>query len=247
MARITWDALGERTYEIGTDRGVFYSYEGGLYVNGLPWNGLTGVSDSNGGREASTLYSGGIKVDTAYNSEEYSGVIKCYTYPDEFEKYLGVAELKQGLFIRQQDRDMFGLCYRTFVGNDTAGTEYGYKLHLVYNCVVKDFSRNYSTVNESIELGQTEITFETYPLEMEDDAYKPISEIIIDSRCIRRSKMQVLEGILYGDEENTARLPLPDEFVELLTEPQPMPPEWYLYPNPLIYPDSTLYPEAQEG
>ena len=247
MARITWDALGEREYEIGVDRGVFYPSEGGMFTNGIAWNGLTGVDDSNGGREASALYSGGIKVDTAYTQEEYSGVIKCYTYPDEFEKYLGVVELAQGLFIRQQDRDLFGFSYRTLVGNDTAGTEHGYKIHLIYNCVVKDFSRKYSTVNDSMEVGQTEISFETYPVEMEDDSYKPVNEIIIDSRFIRRSVMRVLENVLYGDEENPARLPLPDELLELLSEPQPIPPEWDLYPNPLIYPDPTLYPEAQEG
>lgn len=247
MARITWDALGERIYEIGVDRGVFYPLVGGVYTNGIAWNGLTGVSDDNGGREATKLYTGGIKADVEYTPDEYSGKIRCYTYPDEFEPYLGVTELRHGLFARQQDRSMFGFTYRSIVGNDTDGRDFGYKIHLLYNCLVNDFSRSYSSVNGNLDVGQTEISFETFPQDMGDDEYKPASELIIDSRSMKDTTLELLETILYGDEENAPRLPFPDELMDLMNEPYPIPPEWYLYPNPLIYPAGSLYPEEQEG
>lgn len=119
MARLTWDAPGERKYEIGVDRGVFYKYVGGAYMNGIAWNGLTGVDDDAGGRDATTLYSGGVKMRTERTLEEYSGKIKCYTYPDELEDYLGETQVRPGVFIRQQDMEPFGFCYRSLVGNDT--------------------------------------------------------------------------------------------------------------------------------
>ena len=157
MGRLTWDALGERKYEIGVDHGVFYRYEGGIYTGGIAWNGLTGIDDDNGGRDASPLYSGGVKVGSEYTSEEYSGIIKCYIFPDEFEEYLGEREIAPGIYARQQDRDQFGFCYRSRKGNDTEGTEHGYKLHLIYNMKVTDFSRSYATVNDSMDIQETEI------------------------------------------------------------------------------------------
>ena len=245
MARIIWDALGERRYEIGVDRGVFYSLEAGEYANGIPWNGLTGVDDASTGREATPLYSGGVKAASEYTAEEYAGKIKCFTYPDEFEKYLGTVELQTGIFGRQQKRDLVAFCYRSFVGNDTEGAEHGYKIHIIYNCRVTDFSRSYSTINASNEIQETEISFETFPQEVDNDEYKPMSEIVLDSRFVDSEALATLEGILYGDDA-APRLPFPDEIIEMFIVPEPMPPEWYLYPNNLIYPADTLYPEQQE-
>ena len=242
MATLTWDALGERKYEIGVDHGVFYRYEGGIYTGGVAWNGLTGVDDNTGGRDASPLYSGGVKVGSEYTSEEYSGSIRCYTFPDEFEEYLGEQEIAPGIYARQQDRDLFGLCYRSKKGNDTEGTDYGYKLHLIYNMKVTDFSRSYSTVNESMDIQETEISFETFPQPVDDEEFDPMSEIVLDSTLLDSDIMQTLEEILYGTDDVEPRLPFPDEIIELTTPKQEMPDSWKLFPNTLVYPGADLHP-----
>lgn len=246
MGRITWDALGERRYEIGVDRGVFYRYEGGVYIDGVAWNGLTGVDDESGGRDESPLYSGGVKVGSEYTAEDYSGKIKCYTYPDEFEEFLGEDELAPGVYARQQSRTLFGFTYRSYVGNDTESVEHGYRIHLIYNMKVTDFSRSYSTLNNSTELNVTEISFETFPQTLSDD-YSPMSEIIIDSRTINADALQELENILYGTEDDEPRLPYPEEIMEIIAVPEEMPPEWRLYPNVLIYPAETVIPTPESS
>lgn len=242
MATLTWDALGERKYEIGVDHGVFYRYEGGIYTGGVAWNGLTGVDDNTGGRDASPLYSGGVKVGSEYTSEEYSGSIRCYTFPDEFEEYLGEQEIAPGIYARQQDRDQFGFCYRSKKGNDTEGTEHGYKLHLIYNMKVTDFSRSYSTVNESMDIQETEISFETFPQPVDDEEFDPMSEIVLDSTLLNPDVLEELEEILYGTEDGEPRLPFPDEIIELTTPKEEMPDAWKLFPNTLVYPAADLHP-----
>lgn len=247
MGRLTWDALGERKYEIGVDHGVFYPFEGGIYTGGIAWNGLTGVDDNNGGRDASPLYSGGVKVGSEYTSEEYSGSIKCYTFPDEFEEYLGEREITPGIFARQQDRGQFAFCYRSKVGNDTEGTDHGYRIHMIYNMRVTDFSRAYSTVNESMDIQETNISFETFPQEIDDDEFDPASEIVIDSTLLDPDVLNTLEEIIYGTDDADPRLPFPDEIIELTTPKQEMPDSWKLFPNTLVHPDESLYPYVKGG
>ena len=246
MSRIVWDAPGERRYEIGVDRGVFYSQVGGIYTNGVAWNGLTGVDDENGGRDATPLYSGDIKVGSEYTPEEYSGSIRCYTYPDEFEEYLGEAEVIPGVYARQQGRELFGLCYRSLIGNDTEGTDHGYKVHLVYNMRVTDFSRSYATINDSNEVQETQISFESFPQEVSDEELDPMCEIVIDSRLVDGEVLKSLEDILYGTEDTVARLPFPDEIIEMTTVREEMPEEWDSYPNVLAYPSDELSPHENE-
>ena len=247
MGRLIWDALGERKYEIGVDHGVFYPFEGGIYTGGIAWNGLTGVEDDTGGRDASPLYSGGVKVGSEYTSEEYSGSIKCYTFPDEFEEYLGERELTAGIFARQQDRDQFGFCYRSRIGNDTEGTEHGYRIHMIYNMRVTDFSRAYSTVNDAMDIQETTISFETFPQEIDDEEFDPVSEIVIDSTLLDPDVLNNLEEIIYGTDDADPRLPFPDEIIELTIPKQEMPEEWKLFPNTLVHPDENLYPYVKGG
>lgn len=247
MATLTWDALGERKYEIGVGHGVFYRYEGGIYTGGIAWNGLTGVDDDPGGRDASPLYSGGVKVGSEYTSEEYSGIIKCYTFPDEFEEYLGEREIGAGIYARQQDRDLFGFCYKSRKGNDTEGVDHGYKLHIIYNMRVTDFSRSYSTVNESMEIQETEISFETFPQAVDDDEFDPISELVLDSTLLDPDVLKTLEEIIYGTEDEEPRLPFPDEIIELTAPKQEMPEEWKTFPNVLLYPAENVLPDDRGG
>ena len=214
MSRLTWDSPGERRYETGVDRGVFYPQIGGIYTNGIAWNGLTGVDDEIGGREATPLYSGDIKMASEYTPEEYSGSIRCYTYPDEFEEYLGETEVLPGLYARQQERGFFGFSYRSLIGNDAEGIEHGYKLHLVYNMRVSDFSRSYATVNDSNEIQETQIAFDSFPQEVSDEDIDPMSELILDSRLVDPELLEAIEDILYG-EDGAPRLPYPDEIMEI--------------------------------
>lgn len=242
MSRIVWDALGKHRYEIGVDRGVFYPLVGPDFTDGVPWDGLTGVDDDIGGREATVLYSRDVKVAAEYTPEEYSGKIKCFTYPDEFEEFLGETEIGPGIYARQQSRDLFGFSYRSMIGNDTEGREHGYKIHLIYNMRVTEFSRSYTTINESMEVGETEISFETFPQRSSDPAYEPISEITLDSRTTDPDVLARLENILYGTVNDSPRLPYPDEILEMFVPEQPIPEDWYLFPNDLIYPANNLYP-----
>lgn len=242
MSRIVWDALGKHRYEIGVDRGVFYPLVGPDFTDGIAWDGLTGVDDDIGGREATPLYSRDVKVGAEYTPEEYSGKIKCFTYPDEFEEFLGEIEIGPGVYARQQERNLFGFTYRSKIGNDTEGTEHGYKIHLIYNMRVTEFSRSYTTINESMEVGETEISFETFPVDTELEDFVPISEIVIDSRFVDDEILSTIEDILYGTSDTTARLPYPNELISMLRVPEPIPEEWILFPNALIQPTGNLYP-----
>lgn len=250
MARLTWDAPDDRIYEIGIDRGVFYRpFEKG-YARGVAWSGLIGVDDESSAGDAHPLYHGDVRVSAAYTYEECSGKIKCYTYPDEFEPYLGVTEINRGIFARNQPKKMFGFCYRSLVGNGTDGLNHGYKLHLLYNLHVSDFGRSYSSINNSVDLGDVVISFDSYAYEFSafNLFYEPTSEIVIDSRLISADALQVVEEILYG-ENGEARLPSPDELSQFFkgSVVPPFPDDLYPYPHNSVFPKTDLYPYKREG
>lgn len=247
MARITWDALGERLFEIGLDRGVLYTLSPEEeYTNGVPWNGLTSVSDNNSGYEGTALYTNGTKTGAVYTNEEYGGTINCYTYPIELEEMFGEVKIANGIYARQQDRPLFGLCYRTLVGNDADGSDYGYKLHLVYNARVNEYSRSFSSLNDSASPGEISIPFETFPVDTSN--MKPVSEIVIDSVTFGQARMAWLEGILYGsdDTNNLPRLPYPDEIIDLYSNEELTESDWSGYPNDRLFPDDDLYPGSSD-
>ena len=133
MPKLVWDKTGERYYETGVKQGVLYPIDAqGTYPKGVAWNGLTNVTESPSGAEATALYADDIKYLNLMSTEEFGGTIEAYTYPDEFAECDGSASLATGVYIGQQPRKTFGLCYRTTVGNDVDNNNYGYKLHLVY-------------------------------------------------------------------------------------------------------------------
>lgn len=247
MSRIVWDALGERLFEIGLDRGVLYTLSNEEELtNGVPWNGLTGVEDSNGGHESTPLYSNDSKVAAVYTNEEYGGTIKCYTYPRELEELFGETKIAQGIYARQQERGLFGLCYRTLIGNDTEGESFGYKLHLVYNARIGDYSRSYSSLASSLNAGEISIPFETFPIDTE--GMNPISEIVVDSTAFSKDRISWLEDILYGTDStnNEPRLPYPDEIIELYSNEDLTQADWSGYPNNNLFPDDDLYPGSAD-
>lgn len=215
MAKLIWDKTGERYYETGVKYGVLYPQSTeGKYPKGVAWNGLTAVTESPSGAEATALYADDMKYLNLYSAEEFGATIEAYTYPDEFAECDGSAELTPGVSIGQQDRKSFGFSYRTALGNDVDGSDHGYKLHLIYGCKAAPSERAFATINDSPEA----ITFswEVTSTPVNVTGFKPTSCITIDSTKVDGEKLAALEKILYGDAETEARLPLPDEVATLM-------------------------------
>lgn len=220
MARLKWDEDSKRLYETGVDRGVLYPKGAtGDYPKGVPWSGLTSVSESPSGAENTALYADNIKYLNLRSAEEFGCTIEAYTYPDEFAECDGTAQLADGVMIGQQPRKSFGFSYRTRVGNDVEGDSHGYKIHLVYGCTASPSERSYQTVNDSPEAITFSWEVSTTPVNV--TGFKPTALLVIDSTKVDAEKLKALEDILYGKDAPTgseggsgateARLPLPDE------------------------------------
>lgn len=227
MARLVWDADSQRLYETGVDHGVLYvKGSNGTYPAGVAWNGLTAVTESPSGAESTPLYADNIKYLNLRSAEEFGATIEAYTYPDEFAQCDGSAELANGVMIGQQTRKMFGLSYRTKIGNDTDGEDHGYKLHLIYGCDAAPSERGYQTVNDSPSAITFSWTVSTTPVNV--SGFKPTASLTIDSTKVDATKLKTLEDILYGSDTSTfaegdatsseARLPLPDEVANIFAE-----------------------------
>lgn len=214
MAKITWDNTGERYYETGVKNGVLYVQEAGAYPKGVAWNGLTAVTESPSGAEATALYADDFKYLNLMSNEEFGATIEAYTYPDEFAECDGSAALVEGVMLGQQKRKTFGLCYRTVLGNDTEGNEYGYKLHIIYGALAAPSEKAYATINDSPEAITFSWEVTTTPVNVAD--HKPTASITIDSTKVDADKLAALEAVLYGSESEEARLPLPDEIKTLM-------------------------------
>lgn len=213
--KLVWDQTGERYYETGVRQGVLYPMqEGGTYTKGVAWNGLTAVTESPSGAEATALYADDIKYLNLLSTEEFGCTIEAYTYPDEFAECDGSASLAAGVNIGQQKRKTFGLCYRTVLGNDVDNNDYAYKLHLVYGCLASPSEKAYSTINDSPDAITFSWEVTTTPVAV--TGFKPTACITIDSTKANAEKLTALEAILYGDGETEARLPLPNEIATLM-------------------------------
>lgn len=224
MAKIVWDQTGERLYETGVDHGVLYPIqEGNLYNKGVAWNGLTGVTESPSGAEATDQYADNIKYLSMRSAETFGATIEAYTYPDEFGECDGSAEIATGVQIGQQSRKMFGLCYRTVLGNDTNGNDHGYKLHLIYGATASPSEKGYATINDSPEAITFSWEVTTTPVNV--TGFKPTACITIDSTKANKTDLASLEEILYGKDPSgpeaqdgvEPRLPLPDEVAEIMS------------------------------
>ena len=216
MPKLTWDNTGERIFETGVKQGVLYPIQSdGKYTKGVAWNGLTAVTESPSGAEATALYADDIKYLNLLSNEEFGATIEAYTYPDEFAECDGSAELATGVMIGQQKRKIFGLCYRTTIGNDVEGNDYGYKLHLVYGCLAAPSEKGYSTINDNPDAITFSWEVSTTPVNVA--GFKPTSQITIDSTKADPTKLAALEAVLYGSAETEAKLPLPDEVATLMS------------------------------
>lgn len=215
MPKLTWDNIGEKLYETGTSNGVLYPVDdAGAYPKGVAWNGLTGVEENPSGGEATKIYADDIVYGVMYSREEYGATIKAYTYPDEFAECDGSVELAAGVVIGQQTRKSFGLAYKTKLANDVKGEDYGYKIHLVYGCRVSPSSRSNQTINDSPSA--LELSWEVTTSPVNVTGHDATSTLVIDSTKVEAAKLTKLEEVLFGSETASARLPLPDEILELI-------------------------------
>ena len=215
MSKLVWDATGERKYETGVRNGVLYVMaEGGTYPKGVAWNGLTAVTESPSGAEATALYADDTKYLNLISAEEFGATIEAYTYPDEFAECDGSATLAAGVTIGQQPRKTFGMSYRTVYGNDVNNESYGYKLHLIYGAVAAPSEKAYATINDSPEAITFSWEVKTTPVNV--TGHKPTASLTIDSTKVDQTKLKKIEDILYGAAEGEARLPLPDEIIKII-------------------------------
>lgn len=219
--RAVWDEIGKRTFETGVDHGMLYPQKDGKYPKGVPWNGLVSVSENPSGAEDNPLYADNMKYLNIKSAEELGLGIECYTYPDEWDACDGSAEMIPGVKLGQQKRNTFGFSYRTKLGNDTAGEDYGYKIHLVYGCSASPSEKSYQTINDSPEAITMSYDITTTPVVVE--GFKPVASITIDSTKIAPDLLTKLEDVLYGTDPTTPEgedgkdpmLPLPADLVAL--------------------------------
>lgn len=215
MSKLTWSETGNRFYETGVRQGALYLQNpDGLYPLGVAWNGLTGITESPSGAEATPIYADDIKYLNLISAEEFGATIEAYTYPDEFAICDGSSEIAPGVTIGQQKRSTFGLCYRTVLGNDTEGDGYGYKLHIIYGAVASPSEKSYQSINDSPEAITFSWEITTTPVTVA--GFKPTASLIIDSTKVTPAKLTALETILYGTNLIDARLPLPNEIATIL-------------------------------
>lgn len=221
MAKLKWDQTGEKFYETGVKNGVLYVYTkdesgAGTYGNGVAWNGLTAVTESPSGAEATPLYADDIKYLNLMSNEEFGATIEAYTYPEEFAQCDGSAAIATGVYIGQQTRKSFGLCYKTVLGNDVDNNDYGYKIHIIYGCLAAPSEKAYATINDSPEAITFSWEVTTTPVEVE--GFKPTASVTIDSTKVPAEKLAALETKLYGSETDEPTLPLPSEIITLVGE-----------------------------
>jgi hypothetical protein len=218
MAVLTWDQVGERLYETGVDHGVLYiPDEAGVYDSGYAWNGLTTVTESPSGAEATPIYADNIKYLNMISLEEFGATIEAYTYPEEFGQCDGTAVPKVGVFVGQQTRKTFGLSYRTRIGNDLEGADLGYKLHLVYGATAAPTEKAYATINDTPEAITFSWEITTTPVPV--TGLKPTSVLTIDSTLVDSADLLALETLLYGAVATEPQLPPPDAVIALFTTP----------------------------
>ena len=218
MPVLTWDAAGDRLYETGTSKGVLFAQTAlGVYGAGVAWNGLTKVTQSPDGAEATPIYADNIEYLSLTSVEKFKGTIEAYTYPDEFSTCDGSAEIIPGVMLGQQPRMGFGLAYSTIVGNDVAGNEYGEKIHIIYAAKVTPAERAYETVNGDPNALTFSWAFTTTPQQIAAAGFKPSAYICVDSTKVAAPKFTAIKALLYGTEALPSKLPTIDEIITLMT------------------------------
>lgn len=220
MSKLVWNETGTKTYETGVDNGVLYPIQSDAkYSKGFAWGGLTNITESPSGAEVTKNYADNTVYGSLQSAEEFSCTIEAYKYPAEFAACDGSAEIAPGIYAGQQNRTVFGLSYRTILGNDVKANSYGYKIHLVYGLLASPTQKAYASVNNSPEMQTMSWTANSTPVNIDKTvngvALKPTSVMTFDSTRVSKAFLDKLEEILYGSDSEEARLPLPAEVIEL--------------------------------
>lgn len=208
MTRLDWVSAGSRFYETGIDRGVLFVGS----MSGVAWIGLTSVDEKTSGGDAKPFYVDGTKYLNTSTGEEFEATIKAFTYPPEFGQCDGTRQPRLGLFLTQQRRMPFGLTYRTKVGNDVS-SDYGYKIHIIYNAMASPTGRTNSTTTNELNPMDFSWDITTRPPVLAE--YKPSAHLVIDSRFTDPSVLSLLEDTLYGNDSDDPVLPTFDEILAI--------------------------------
>lgn len=214
--KLVWDQDGQKLYETGVDRGVLFPFDNGAYGTGVAWNGLINVNESPSGAEPTALWADNRKYLELISTEEFGFTIEAYMSPEEFDACDGSMEIAPGVYAGQQNRKSFGFSYRTLIGNDADGTDYGYKIHLVYGAKAKPSSRDNATVNDSPEAMTLSWECSTTPVDVPGG--KPTAHLVFDSTKVAEGKMAALEALLYGSETEASKMPTIAEIIELMKD-----------------------------
>lgn len=215
MAKLVFDELGKRFYETGVSNAVLFPQaDDGTYPKGIAWNGITAANESPSGAESNDQYADNIVYLSLTGAEKFEGTIEAFSSPAEFDECDGMKEISKGLTVSQQTRKPFGFAYKSILGNDIKGNDYGYKLHIWYGCKAAPSERSHSTVNDSPEPQNPSWSISSTPVAV--PGAKPSSVLTFNSTTTPADKLKKIEDILYGTDEADARLPLPTEILELL-------------------------------
>lgn len=191
MAKLVW---GDKPpwYDLGIDRGVLY-----LDGTAVPWNGLMAVDEKAVGEITTDHYFDGVRTHITQHQGEFGATIKAFTYPDVFAEYNGFGEFE--MFKR------FGFSYRTQLGLDHD------QLHLVYNVLVQDTDRAWTTVNARDEPSHFSWDISGEPVKVPNA--RPSAHLKFEFPQ-GSALLGVIEDILYGTDTSEPRMPTPEELVE---------------------------------
>lgn len=218
MSRLIWDKTGQRRFETGVNKAVLYIPDSsGVYNTGVAWNGLTAITESPSGAEATPLYADNIKYLNLISAEEFGATLEAYMCPDEFYQFDGIASPSKGVYVGQQSRRAFALSYQTRVGNDVEGSDLGYKIHFIYSAQAAPSEKNYSTINDTPEAMTLSWELTTSAVEV-GVGFKPSAHLVIDSTQVDPDALTTLEAIIYGSPGTEPRLPFPAEILDIFSE-----------------------------
>ena len=218
--KLVWDKVGEKKFETGVDHGILFPMTNGTYENGVAWSGLTAVNEAPSGAEPTKIYADNIVYGVVMSPEEDALTIEAFTYPDEYAECIGEANVGTGAVIKQQAHKHFGLAYRTMIGNDTAGTEHGYKIHIFWDCVAGSSEDSNSTINDSPE--QKTFSWSVTTLPVAATGFQPTASMVLDSTKVPEAKLTQIENLLYGtagegqSQGTDASLPTFDQIKDIL-------------------------------
>jgi len=209
MTVLEWDKTGDRRFETGVDRGVLYLRDGAA----VPWNGLTSISEETS-REVKSYYLDGVKYLDHHVPGSYAATLSAFTYPDELDALMGNEEFAPGVILHDQKSSVFHLSYRTKIGNDVEGVDFGYRLHILYNIMAVSNGAAMSSIGDAVTPSAFEWALTGTPANMY--GVRPTSHISLDSRHLDSLQLVAIENLLYGTEEDEPTMPDAVDLLEML-------------------------------